>query len=174
MRLQDAVCVVTGGATGQGRAVASRFAAEGASVLILDVDSDRGRATVAEIRDQGHSATFLQCDVSDEGNWVQARAYLSDKFGDASVLYNNAAVFLPEDRSVLDMEVDHLGSGVWQSMSDPYSSPANTSCPGMIERGGGSVINIASIRASLGTTVPQDAYAASKGRGGLVEQVARR
>jgi NAD(P)-dependent dehydrogenase (short-subunit alcohol dehydrogenase family) len=162
VRLQGAVCVVTGGAAGQGRAVATRYAAEGASVLILDVDSDGGREAAAEIRDQGNSAAFLQCDVSEETDWVQVRTYLKSKFGPASVLYNNAAVFLPEDRSVLEMEV-----ATWDRVMAVNVRSIFLACkhivPGMIERGGGSVINIASIRASLGTTVPQDAYAASKG-----------
>ncbi len=162
MRLAGAVCVVTGAATGQGRSVASRFAQEGASVLLLDVDVARGEEAAGELRSRGHAALFLGCDVSAEADWKAARSYAETELGTASVLYNNAAVFLPDDGSVLDMDV-----ATWDRVMAINVRSIFLGCkhfvPGMIQIGTGSVINIASIRASLGTRMPQDAYAASKG-----------
>ena len=162
MRLSGAVCVVTGAAAGQGRSVALRFAHEGGSVLLLDVDGSRGEQAAAEIRRLGHSASFLRCDVSDEGDWEKARLQVEAEFGTATVLYNNAAVFLAQDGSVLDMEV-----ATWDRVMAVNVRSVFLGCkhfaPGMIQRGGGSIVNVASIRASLGTRLPQDAYAASKG-----------
>lgn len=163
MRLDGKVCVVSGAAAGQGRAVASRFADEGASVLLLDVDDERGTEAAAEIRSRGKRALFLNCDVSSESNWASAAAYVKSEFGPANVLYNNAAVFLAQDGSVIDMEVE-----TWDRIMAVNVRSIFLSCkylvPDMIDGGGGgSIINIASIRASMGTRVPQDGYAASKG-----------
>ena len=162
MRLEGEVCVVTGAAGGQGRAVASRFAEEGASVLLLDTDITRGAEAASQIRNRGLSADFLACDVSEEGDWLRVRSHLEQTLGPCTVLYNNAAIFLPEDRSVLDIEVS-----TWDRVMAVNVRGIFLGCkhliPGMIERGGGSVVNIASIRASIGATTPQDAYSASKG-----------
>ena len=154
--------MITGAATGQGRAVAERFALEGASVLALDVDVERGERVVASLRGRQARAAFLQCDVSREEDWQSALAFAESELGIVSVLYNNAAVFPPEDGSVLDMDVI-----TWDRVMAVNVRSIFLGCkyfiPGIISRGGGSVINVASIRASLGTSVPQDAYAASKG-----------
>ncbi len=162
MRLRGVVCVVTGAAAGQGRSVAIRFAHEGASVLLLDIDNTGGEETAVKLRSEGHSALFLRCDVADENDWLKARALVESEFGSATVLYNNAAVFLPNDGSVLDMDVE-----TWDRVMAVNVRSIFLGCkhfvPGMIRQGGGSVINVGSIRASLGTLVPQDAYAASKG-----------
>lgn len=162
MKLSGAVCVVTGAAAGQGRAVASRFAREGASVVLLDIDEARGESAADELRGTGYAASFLRCDVSEESDWVQARSHVESEFGTATVLYNNAAVVLPDDGSILDMDV-----ATWDRVMAVNVRSIFLGCkhfvPGMIERGGGSVINIASILASLGTLSPRDAYAASKG-----------
>lgn len=162
MRLEGAVCVVTGAASGQGRGVAERFAIEGASVLLLDIDSDRGEQVAAGLRDHGHQALFQHCDVSNERGWEAARSLADAELGTVGVLYNNAAIFLPDDGSVLDMEV-----ATWDRVMGVNVRSIFLGCkhfvPGMISRGGGSVIDVASIRASLGTSAPQDAYAASKG-----------
>ena len=66
MRVANKVAVVTGGASGIGRATALRFAGEGARVAILDRDSTRGEVVLREIREQGHKALFLPTDISDE------------------------------------------------------------------------------------------------------------
>lgn len=162
MRLSGAVCVVTGAASGQGRTVASRFAQEGASVLLLDVDEFRGEQAANELLRSGHPASFLRCDVSEESDWIKARSHIESQFGPATVLYNNAAVALPDDGSVLDMDVR-----TWDRVMAVNVRSIFLGCkhfvPGMIEQGGGSVINIASIVASLGTLTPRDAYGASKG-----------
>lgn len=162
MRLEGKTCVVTGGAAGQGRAVASIFAKEGASVLILDVDANRGEVVADEIVTQGGSARFLRCDVSSEHDWNRAREFAMDEWGHVDVLYNNAAVFLREDGSVLDITVDDWDRVMAVNVRSVFLA-CKAFVPDMIEAGRGSIINIASIRASLGTRVPQDAYATSKG-----------
>lgn len=162
MRLQDKTCVVTGAAAGQGQAVALRFAREGASVILIDVDGERGRQVAEQIEQEGGSALFLEADVADEEAWREIARRAEAEMGGVDVLYNNAAVFLPQDASVLDMEVE-----TWDRVMAVNVRSIFLGCkhliPQMIRKGGGSVINIASIRASFGTRVPQDAYATSKG-----------
>lgn len=162
MRLEGLIAVVTGAAAGQGKTVALRFAEEGASVLLLDVKEVAGEQVAEHINRLGGRALFLRCDVSSEEDWLKAQQLAQSELGAASVLYNNAAVFLPEDGSVLDMTID-----TWDRVMAVNVRSVFLGCkhfvPGMVASGGGSVINVASIRASLGTTIPQDAYATSKG-----------
>lgn len=162
MRLSGKVAIVTGAAAGQGKAVAARFAREGASVMLLDVDEQRGAAAASEIEGSGNVAHFHRCDVSDPADWVDVLQYTEANLGTADILYNNAAIFSPNDGSVLDIEVSDWDAIMAVNVRGIYLA-CKYFVPGMIEGGGGSIINVASIRASFGTRVPQDAYAASKG-----------
>lgn len=162
MRLEGKVAIVTGAAAGQGRHVAERFAAEGAAVVIADVDVTRGQKTAMRITERGGKAVFEPCDVSDESSWVNLVSVTHQQFGPVDLCYNNAAVFLPEDRSVLNMSVE-----TWDRVMAVNVRGTFLGCkhvlPDMVERGSGSIVNVASIRAYLGTSSPQDAYATSKG-----------
>jgi NAD(P)-dependent dehydrogenase (short-subunit alcohol dehydrogenase family) len=162
VRLRGKAAIVTGAAAGQGQAVAGAFAAEGAEVLLLDVDEDAGEAAAEMIRKDGGTALFRRVDVSSEDDWVGALGVARDRFGRLDVLYNNAALFAGADGPVTE-----LGIEIWDRVFAVNARGVFLGCkhsvPLMADMGGGSIINIASIRAWLGTSRAQDAYAASKG-----------
>lgn len=89
MRLKDKVCLITGGAAGIGKATASRFAEEGARVVICDVNPDAGEAAVKEI---GHDAQFYQVDVTDRASVENWMAKVTDTSDQIDVLVNNAGI----------------------------------------------------------------------------------
>lgn len=161
-RLEGKVAIVTGGGAGQGAAVARTFADEGAAVVVLDMDRRGGEATVTAILETGGRAIFVEGDVSDEATWDLVVGEATSAFDEIDVVYHNAALFSPEDGSVVDVE-----PALWDRVMAVNARSVYLGCravvPSMIRRGGGSIIAVASIRAHLGTSVPQDAYAASKG-----------
>ncbi|MBN3585461.1 SDR family NAD(P)-dependent oxidoreductase, partial [Algoriphagus aestuarii] len=86
----DRVALVTGAAGGIGAATAQRLAAEGAAVVLTDIDTERGERVAARLRDQGHRAVFQYCDVSDEDSWAHAVRTANDTFGPVDALVSNA------------------------------------------------------------------------------------
>src|SRR4051794_37191899 len=91
MKLRDKISIVTGAAHGIGKAIAEAFAAEGAAVLVVDIDETGGEATAAEIRARGQAASFLKCDVADEKQAEAVVKIAGSKSGRIDVLCNNAA-----------------------------------------------------------------------------------
>jgi NAD(P)-dependent dehydrogenase (short-subunit alcohol dehydrogenase family) len=162
MRLADKVSIITGGGSGMGRVAARMFAAEGAKVVVAELDESAGRETVDLIRADGGDATFVRTDVSTE---IDAKAMVGHAlatYGRVDVLYNNAGVMPEADHSVTDTEVD-----VWDQVMAVNVRGVFLGCkhaiPAMEAAGGGSIINVASFVALVGCSVPQDAYTASKG-----------
>src|SRR3954466_7140317 len=99
MRLPDKVSIITGAAHGIGRAIAERFAEEGAWVLITDVDETAGNDVAAQLRRRALNAEFLRCDVSVEDDVKRAVALAGERDGSGrgriDVLVNNAAYLAP-------------------------------------------------------------------------------
>jgi NAD(P)-dependent dehydrogenase (short-subunit alcohol dehydrogenase family) len=162
MRLQQKVCVITGAGGGMGRVACERFAREGARVAALDVVPTAGAETVERVRASGGDASFFACDVADEGSVRAAMSGVLAQYGQIDVLYNNAGIMPEADHSVLDTSVE-----VWDRVMAVNVRGIYLCCkhavPSMLERGRGSIINIASFVALVGCSVPQDAYTASKG-----------
>jgi 3alpha(or 20beta)-hydroxysteroid dehydrogenase len=155
-RLQDKVCVVTGGARGLGLAAAEALLAEGAKVLITDVDAAAGQAEAARL---GSHAMFRKQDVTDAAQWNEALDAAISKWGRLDVLVNNAGIaaildieqMTPENwRRTLDINLNGVMLGTQSAIARMKTS------------GGGSIINIASIEGMLGEAV-LPAYNASKG-----------
>jgi 3(or 17)beta-hydroxysteroid dehydrogenase len=96
-RLQGKVAIVTGGAMGIGRATATMFAAEGAKVVLGDVNETEGEKVVEEIRQTGGEATFMRLDVSNEDDWRRVVAETVKLYGGLTVLVNNAGISLGHD-----------------------------------------------------------------------------
>ncbi len=162
MRLKNKVCIITGGASGMGGVASRLFAEAGAQVVIGDVVEASGRETTAEIKAKGGKALFVKVDVSKEAECKKLVAEAVREFGGLDVLYNNAGIFPQDDHSVVDNS-----EAVWDKVLAVNLKGIAFCCkhavPEMIKRGSGSIINIASFTAILGCTVPQDAYATSKG-----------
>ena len=161
-RLAGAIAIVTGAGSGQGRAVAEAYAAQGAKVMVVDIDVESAEQTAKTIQGAGGTASFHRSDVSIESDWASTLGVTRQTFGGVDVLYNNAALFSPDDGPVTELSVE-----VWDRVQAVNVRSVFLGCkhavPMMRERGGGSIINVASIRAHLGTLRAQDAYAASKG-----------
>jgi len=162
VRLEDKVCIITGGGSGMGRVAAELFAREGAKVVVAEVTEEAGQDTARTVTEAGGQATFVRADVSNE---AEARAMVDHAittFGRVDVLYNNAGIMPAADHSVIDTDV-----ATWDKVMAVNVRGVCLGCkyasPRMVEQGSGSVINIASFVALLGCSVPQDAYTASKG-----------
>jgi NAD(P)-dependent dehydrogenase (short-subunit alcohol dehydrogenase family) len=157
-RLDGKVCVITGAAGGIGREAALLFSGEGAQVCVADVDPDAGEATAAECRD----AFFHQTDVADPASVEELYRATAERYGGVDVLYNNAGIMPGDDASVLDTDAD-----AFQRVQDVNTKGVFLCCkygiPHLLERGGGSVINVASFVAILGAATSQISYTASKG-----------
>jgi len=149
--------VITGAASGIGRASAIRFAAEGAHVVVADVDDERGTALAEEI-----DGLYTRTDVTDSDSVVAMYDAAIERFGGLDVCFNNAGISPPEDDSILDTGIE-----AWQRVQDVNLLSVYLCCKHGIERllahGGGSVINTASFVAVLGSATSQISYTASKG-----------
>jgi NAD(P)-dependent dehydrogenase (short-subunit alcohol dehydrogenase family) len=157
-RLDGKVAVITGSAAGIGREAALLFSAEGASVCIADVNPEAGEKTASECRD----AFFVPVDVSDPDSVQSMFRTTAKRYGGIDVLYNNAGIMPADDASVLETEVE-----AWQRVQDVNTKGVFLCCkygiPYLLERGGGSVVNVASFVALMGAATSQISYTASKG-----------
>jgi NAD(P)-dependent dehydrogenase (short-subunit alcohol dehydrogenase family) len=161
-RLRDKRALVTGAGGALGRASSLRFAREGARVAVLDVSAEAAQETVALVDAEGGEAIALVADVREEDQVQAAVAAAVQAFGGLDVLFNNAGVMPHQDISFLDADL-----GLWRTISD-INLHGTVLCskyavPHLIAAGGGAVVNMSSFLAVLGCSVPQDAYAASKG-----------
>ncbi len=158
-RLDGKVCVITGAGGGMGREAALLFAHEGARVCAADVDGALAEATAADCEGD---ALAVRCDVADETEVAAMYAATAERFGGVDVLYNNAGISPGDDGSVLDTTVE-----AWQRVQDVNTKGVFLCCkhgiPHLLERGGGSVINVASFVALVGAATSQISYTASKG-----------
>jgi NAD(P)-dependent dehydrogenase (short-subunit alcohol dehydrogenase family) len=156
-RLGSKVAVITGAASGIGRASAIRFAAEGASVVVADLDDVAGAALAAQI-----GGTYVHVDVASEASVRDLYLAATSAYGGIDVLFNNAGISPPEDDSILATDL-----ASWQRVQDVNLTSVYLCCrygiPHLQARGGGSVINTASFVAVLGSATSQISYTASKG-----------
>ena len=148
-RLAGKVAIVTGGASGIGRATCRLFGREGASVLVTDVDEPGGRAVGEEIQCGGGRAAFLRLDATREADWAGAVAHVLREHGRLDVLVNNAG------RGGLPARVtaEHVAIEDWDFIM---------AIPAMRRSGGGSIVNVVSIYAMVGSR-SGTSYHASKG-----------
>ena len=159
-RLEGKVCVITGAGGGMGRDAAQLFTEQGARVAVADVSLDAAEETAALCADG--TAFAVRVDVADEVGVRDLMAATAKRFGGIDVLYNNAGISPEDDASILETEVD-----AWQRVQDVNTKGVFLCCkhgiPHLLERGGGSVINVASFVAILGAATSQISYTASKG-----------
>jgi len=162
--LRGTCAFITGAASGQGRATARLFAEEGANVLVFDRDAAGASETADAIREAGGSVHVCVGDVAKSADVAAAVRAARAAFGAVHVLYNNAAVWAPGRMDNVVADIDESG---WDTILDGNLKGVDLCCkyaiPAIIEAGGGSVINIASVAWLVGSRNASHAYSASKG-----------
>jgi 3(or 17)beta-hydroxysteroid dehydrogenase len=158
-RVSGKVALITGAASGLGKADARRLAEEGATVILTDIN-DAGKELAREIADStGQAARFYHHDVSDQGRWKEIMAEVEAEFGGLDVLVNNAGIAIiatPEDTT---LEQFRLVNSI---MNEGVFLGCQAAIPVMKRSGGGSIINMSSVASHLGYPV-YFAYSAAKG-----------
>lgn len=162
-RLGKKVAIVTGAASGIGASAASLFAAEGASVMVADINLEGARKHAAAIKDQGFEATAVQVDLGEPSSIQQMIDATIDTYGQLNVLFNNAAAThiantrdLPVEFTTLEAWDDTLRINVRGTMlATQYAIPH------LRAQGGGSIINTSSGAGQAGD-ISRTAYGVSK------------
>ena len=159
-RLQGRVALVTGGASGIGKATAVRLAREGAAVVVTDVHDQAGADVAKAIIDAGGRASYAHLDVASEAEWEAAVESVVDEFGRLDILVNNAGMgdlAAIEDTSLADWDrtISIDQTGVFLGMK--------TAAAALAASGHGSVVNISSIFGTSGGFGTSPAYHAAKG-----------
>lgn len=159
MKLQDKAAIVTGAGSGMGKAIAIRFAAEGAKIIVSDINGNAAEATAAEIRQAGGEAVAQRTDVTNEQE-VQALIQASvDQFGTLDILVNNAGI-LDNFVSAKDM-TDELWEKVFAVNATGPMRTTRQALPIFLDKGKGNIINIVSVGGLFGSRAGA-AYTASK------------
>lgn len=155
-RVAGKVAIVTGAASGMGRADAQLLAREGASVVVADLNEEAGRAVADGI---GDAAVFMRLDVTDENNWKRVIDATVERFGGLHILVNNAGMIALG--TIVDTDMDS-----WRRINAVNSDGVFLGCkhaiPAMTASGGGSIVNMSSVAAIQGQSFVA-AYSASKG-----------
>jgi 3(or 17)beta-hydroxysteroid dehydrogenase len=158
-RMPEKIVLITGAASGLGKADAWRLAEEGATVILTDINKD-GQALASEISETtGQQTRFFHHDVTSEKRWEEIINAVVEEFGGLDVLVNNAGVAFiatPEDTT---LDQFRLANSV---MSEGVFLGCKAAMPAMKLRGGGSIINMSSVASHLGYPV-YFAYSAAKG-----------
>ena len=155
-RVSGKVAIITGGASGMGKADAMVLAREGARVVVADLNEKDGQAVADAI---GDNAVFMRLDVTDEDNWKAVVSATVERFGRLDILVNNAGMIALG--TIVDTDL-----ASWRKINAVNSDGVFLGCkhgiPAMAASGGGSIINMSSVAAIHGQSFVA-AYTASKG-----------
>ena len=160
MRLRDKIAIVTGGSSGFGRTTAVRFAEEGARVVVADLDEVWGKESISLVEQAGSEGTLIVGDISTSDGAERAVQHAIEHFGGLDVLVNNAGI------------AQHDLEDTWNSSEETWDRVLRVNLksvflcskfaiPHLLQRGGGAIVNVASIAASC--SVGGAAYGATKG-----------
>jgi NAD(P)-dependent dehydrogenase (short-subunit alcohol dehydrogenase family) len=156
-RLVDRVAVVTGAGSGIGLASARRLSAEGAKIVVADLDDEAGKAAADEV-----GGLFAHADVTSEDDVRNMYDAALSAYGRIDIAFNNAGISPPEDDSILETGLD-----AWRRVQEVNLTSVYLCCkhviPQMQRQGSGSIINTASFVAVMGSATSQISYSASKG-----------
>jgi NAD(P)-dependent dehydrogenase (short-subunit alcohol dehydrogenase family) len=156
-RFTDRTVVITGGGSGIGKATAVRVAAEGAKVVIVDMNPDAGNAVAEEV-----GGIAVQADVTEAADVARMFQTAFDTYGSIDVSFHNAGISPPDDDSILTTGIE-----AWDRVQRVNLTSVYLCCkeviPYMQRQGKGSIINTASFVATMGAATSQISYTASKG-----------
>jgi 3-oxoacyl-[acyl-carrier protein] reductase len=158
MRLKDQVAMITGSGRGIGRDIALRFAAEGARLVIADLNEDHARAVAAEITALGCDALALKLDVANPPLVDAAIRATLARFGRLDILVNNAGI--GSNQSVLEMSLEEWERNLRVNLTGTFLC-AQAAARVMVGQGAGRIVNVASISGQRGG-VGRAAYGAAK------------
>lgn len=159
VRLTGKVALVSGAASGIGAAIAQRFAGEGASVIIGDVQQDLGRQIAEKIVDDGGQATSVRLDVTDAESWATAVAIAISRYGQLTTLVNCAGVTREQGLEVENE--DGWNRTIAVNQTGPFLG-MQAALPELLKSGNAAVVNISSVYGIIGSPSSL-AYHASKG-----------
>ncbi|MBU8919770.1 SDR family NAD(P)-dependent oxidoreductase [Neobacillus sp. 114] len=166
MRLKDKVAIITGAGSGQGKAAAKLFAAEGAKVIIAEWNEQNGKSVEDEINLEGHESLFFQTDVSNEDNIIALVEEVMDRYGRIDIVFNNAGVGFSSRSKYKMASLIETPQRDWNdilsiNLNGVYLLSKHV-LPIMQKQNYGSIINNSSLNGIVG--VPgADAYSAAKG-----------
>lgn len=162
--LAGKVALVTGGASGIGLAGVQLMAAEGAAVMVADLDAERGRAAAARLAEAGHEAAFVRMDIRDGAEVAAMAAATTARFGRIDVLFHNAVDVAFVNRR--DARATELDDEVWDALIDVVLSGTFRCVKSvgrqMLAQRAGSIVLTASVDALIGQA-GLDGYTAAKG-----------
>lgn len=158
MKLKDKVGVITGSASGIGKATAILFAKEGANVVVVDIDGEKGVETVNDIKGRGGDAFFVKADVSKAIDAEKIAEESIKKYGKVDVLFNNAGIWARG--SVIDADEESWDRIINVNLKGTYLCSKHVA-PKMIQQGGGIIINMGSTDGIM-AIANSAAYCASK------------
>jgi NAD(P)-dependent dehydrogenase (short-subunit alcohol dehydrogenase family) len=163
-RLNGKLALITGGASGIGQASAGLFAAEGARVVLADINTGDGKAAVAQIEQRGGTAAFVEMDVTDERSVAEGFGRARGEFGIVNVLYNCAGGSTNDDAGVHELSIETVDRVLALELKSVMLC-CRMAIPPMMEGDGGTIINMASFVAFRGAF---DIHAYSAAKGALV------
>jgi NAD(P)-dependent dehydrogenase (short-subunit alcohol dehydrogenase family) len=159
-RVQGKVALITGGASGIGRGCAEKLAAEGATIVVTDLQDDKGAETVAAIEQAGGKAWYLHHDVTQEAEWESVVAEIKAREGRLDILVNNAGIGI--GGSIIDMKLEDWRRQTAVNLDGVFLGVKH-SLPLMRASGqGGSIINMSSVAGLKGSAMLAG-YCATKG-----------
>lgn len=163
MKLKDQVAIVTGGGRNIGKAIGKLFAAEGAKVVVADMDQGRGQSVVSELQKSGHQAMLVLCDISKSKDVQEMVKKVVERFGGIDILVNNAAI---TDRvNILESAEEEFDKVIAVTLKGPYLVSKHVAAQ-MVKQGrGGKILNLASTSGLIGR---RDAIAYSAAKGGVI------
>lgn len=170
MKLKDKVAFITGSAQGIGKSIAESFVAEGAAVIISDINLELAQQTAQELKGKGHKAEAIKTNVADFADAEASIKQSIEKFGKIDILVNNAGI--TKDTLLIRMKPEDWTAVIAVNLSGTFNATKAVS-PLMMKQRSGKIINIASIVGQMGNA-GQANYAASKaGVIGFTKTVAR-
>ncbi|OPX05658.1 glucose 1-dehydrogenase [Gordonia sp. i37] len=157
-QIDDKVAIITGASQGMGEAHARRFVAEGAKVLLVDINDQAGKDIAGQL---GSNAYFIQADVTSLSEWTRIADEAARQFGHVNILVNNAGIIGPVSDTVEFSEEAYLHVCAVNQHSQFFGM--KTVVPFMQRAGGGSIINVSSVAGLVSIVgAPNIAYVGSK------------